>query len=178
MLRNLTPDEIRPSLPAVDLDELAARGIEGVLLDLDNTVCPWHEDEPGPGCEEWIQRAKERFRLCLVSNSIRPRRLNRVAARLGIPAVGRFLIGRKPTAGAYLAALDEISVPRERAAMIGDQIMTDILGANRLGLHTIWVLPMQGREFFGTKPARVVEALLMRRFRRMGLYRPTPQPPP
>lgn len=169
MLSNLTPRLIVRRLQDLSLDDLAAQGLEALLLDLDNTVCPWHSDEPAPGCEEWVQSATERFKVCMVSNSIRPRRLNRVADRLGIPAVGRWGFGRKPFAGGILAALQLLEVERTRAAMIGDQIMTDVLGGNRLGLFTVWVQPLQKQEFFGTKPSRAVERLLLRRFRRMGL---------
>jgi HAD superfamily phosphatase (TIGR01668 family) len=169
VLSNLTPRLIVRRLQDLSLDDLAAQGLEALLLDLDNTVCPWHSDEPAPGCEEWVQSATERFKVCMVSNSIRPRRLNRVANRLGIPAVGRWGFGRKPFAGGILAALQLLEVDRRRAAMIGDQIMTDVLGGNRLGLFTVWVQPLQKQEFFGTKPSRAVERLLLRRFRRMGL---------
>jgi uncharacterized protein len=169
---NLTPNLILNALPEVNLDDLAARGIEAILLDLDNTICPWREDDPAPGCEEWIAAARARFKLCILSNSIKQRRLQRVGARLGIPAVGRFIIGRKPGPGGYLAALKLIGSEPSRATMIGDQIFTDILGGNRLGMFTIWVLPMQSREFFGTKFARFLESLLIPTFRRQHLMPP------
>lgn len=169
VLRNVTPDVIERGVPEVDLDALAGRGIEAILLDLDNTLCPWHSEEPAPGVEEWIGRARERFRLCIVSNSVKPGRLNRVAARLGIPAVRRWLWGRKPGPGGILAGLREVDTEPGKAALVGDQVLADVLGGNRLGMYTVWVLPLDAREFFGTKPARLVEKLLVRRFRRMGL---------
>ena len=169
LLENLTPDLIVRGLPEVDLDALAERGLEALLLDLDNTICPWHGEEPAPGCGEWVATARERFRLCIVSNSIKPHRLQRVAGRLGIPAIGRFLVGRKPGKGGILAALKLIGSEPAKAAMIGDQVLADVLGGNRLGMYTVWVLPLQQREFIGTKFARCVESLLVRRFRRLGL---------
>ena len=173
MLSKLTPNQIVRRLEDVDLDALAARGIRALLVDLDNTLCPWSSSQPSPECEEWIRRARERFGVCIVSNSLRPGRLRRVAEALGIRAVGRWGWGRKPFAGGILAALRELQVEPSEAAMLGDQIMTDVLGGNRLGLYTVWVLPLEGAEFLGTKPARLVEKLLLRRFRRMGLYPPS-----
>ena len=169
MPSNLTPDLIVRRIEDIDLEALSQRGIEALLLDLDNTICPWQEETISEGCGAWLERAKQRFRLCLLSNSIRPRRLNRVAERLGIRAVGRWGIGRKPNRGGFLAALREVGAEPTRAAMIGDQVLADVLGGNRLGLYTVWVLPMQKREFIGTKVARCVEAVLVRRFRMMGL---------
>lgn len=169
MLEHYTPDLVAKRLEDVDLEALASRGIEALLLDLDNTVCPWQEETIAESCEEWIRRAKERFKLCFLTNSIRPHRLQRVADRLGIPAVRRWLRGRKPYREGFVAALREVGVEPAHAAMLGDQIMTDVLGGNRLGLYTVWVLPLQAREFIGTKPARCLEKLLVIKFRRLGL---------
>lgn len=173
MLSKLTPNQIVRHLQDVDLDALSARGIRALLVDLDNTLCPWKSSDPSPACQDWIHRARERFGVCIVSNSVRPKRLRRVAEALQIRSVGRWGLGRKPFAGGILTALRELGVQPSEAAMLGDQIMTDVLGGNRLGLYTVWVLPLEFSEFFGTKPSRVIEMLLMRRFRRLGLLPPT-----
>lgn len=169
MLANLTPDLIANRVEDIDLAALAARGLQALLLDLDNTLCPWKSEVITPACEQWVARARQHFRLCLVSNSIHPRRLERVANRLGIPAVRRWLFGRKPSAGAIRIALALLETAPAQAAMIGDQVMTDVLGGNRLGLYTVWVLPLSPHEFIGTKPARLVERLLIPHFRKLGL---------
>lgn len=172
MLSKLTPNQIVRRLQDVDLDALADRGIRALLVDLDNTLCPWRSSEPSPACKEWVRRARERFGVCIVSNSVRPKRLQRVAQALEVRAVGRWGLGRKPFAGGITTALRELGVQASEAAIAGDQILTDVLGGNRLGLYTIWVLPLEDCEFVGTKPARLLERLLLRRFRRMGLYPP------
>ena len=169
MFDNLTPDLIVKSLPDLDFAVLERQGLQGVLLDLDNTLCAWQEEEIAPGCGEWVAQALARgLKLCIVSNSIRPQRLNRVAAKLGIPAVGRWLVGRKPGKGAILEALGQLGIEPTRAAMVGDQVLADVLGGNRLGMFTVWVLPLHKREFFMTKLARCVEAVLVRKFVRLG----------
>jgi uncharacterized protein len=169
MGQGLEPDLFVAALPALSLDELGRRGVEAILLDLDNTLCTWGSEEFGPGCAEWVAAARERFQVCIVSNSIRPRRMNRVADALGIPAVGRWLLGRKPFAGGIRAALKQVGVTSAKAAMVGDQLFTDVLGGNRLGLLTVWVKPLPYKEFAGTRVSRWVESLLERRFRRQGL---------
>lgn len=168
MARGLEPDLFVTALPLLSLDELAGHGIEAVLLDLDNTLCTWGSDRFGPGCAEWVAAARERFRVCIVSNSIRPSRMNRVAEKLGVPAVGRWLLGRKPFAGGIRAALKQVGVPAARTAMVGDQLFTDILGGNRMGLLTVWVKPLPYKEFAGTRLSRLLEGLLERKFRRLG----------
>lgn len=169
LLDGVLPDVFARCVEDIDLDQLASRGIEAILLDLDNTVCEWGSERISPHCEAWICRAKQQFRLAIVSNSIKPRRLRRVGERLGIPTVGRWGLGRKPLPGGILAALREVDVPPAAAAIVGDQLFADILGGNRLGLLTIWVKPLRPREFAGTKFARVLEALAVAQFRRRGL---------
>jgi putative flippase GtrA len=60
----------------------------------------------------------------------------------------------------FRMALDKFKRRREEAIMVGDQMMTDILGANRAGIDAIWVRKMEGREFGGTRINRFVEGLL------------------
>lgn len=169
LLRNLVPDLILNSVADLDLDMLEGRGVEALLVDLDNTLCRWKREEVSETCDLWVARARERFRMCIVSNSIHPQRLKRVADRLGIAHVGRWGLGRKPCAGGIRAALKLTDAAPEQAAMVGDQIMTDVLGGNRMGLFTVWVKPLSSGEFAGTKPARLIETLLIPGFRRRGM---------
>ena len=169
VLECIEPDLVVHRLADVDQDLLAARGIEAVLLDLDNTVCRSGARRPSLPSVRTGSSGPKRFRLAIVSNSIRPRRLNRVAQRLGIAAVGRWGLGRKPLPGGIRAALREVDTPPAAAVIIGDQLFCDVLGGNRLGLYTIWVKPLKAREFAGTKIARMLERLAERRLKRLGL---------
>jgi len=169
LLNNLTPDLVVNKLSDIDLDGLTQRDIQALLLDVDNTICPWHGEEIPQDCRQWIGRALERFSICLVSNSIKPARLNRIAAVLGVPAVGRWGLGRKPLRGGIIEGLKQVQATPQSAAMIGDQLFADVLGGNRVGLYTVWVQPLHSKEFLGTKPARLLEGLLKKRFARLGI---------
>ena len=59
-----------------------------------------------------------------------------------------------------------MGLQKEETAVIGDQLFTDILGGNRAGLFTILVVPLDRREFFGTKISRMMEKLVMHKIRR------------
>lgn len=99
------------------------------------------------------------MKICIVSNTRYPGRLRRLAEKLQVP----FVKGRlKPRKSAFRPALELLGVAPERAAVIGDQIFTDILGGNRLGLYTILVRPLSRREFFGTKISRIFERMILR----------------
>ena len=72
---------------------------------------------------------------------------------------------------AFLAALNNLETEVESTAVIGDQIFTDVLGGNRLGLYTILVVPLSKNEFIGTKCVRLLERLVIRVLRRRKLLK-------
>lgn len=162
------PARLRPTLLAeavwqVDLEALWQRGIRGIILDLDNTLAPWRRDEVVPEARAWIAAAQGRgFRLCLVSNASSRRRLRRVAGALGILQAG---IGSKPFPAAFRRAMAAMGTDPGSTCAIGDQVLTDVLGANWLGLTTVLVSPVSPREPPHTRFIRLLERPLRRRWR-------------
>jgi len=144
----------------IDLEFLKAQGVDTIITDLDNTLVPWVECEANPRLLEWLQTLQsEGFKVCLVSNALE-QRLASFRASLGIPGLSR---ANKPSRRAFLQALALLGSSPKNTAMIGDQVFTDILGGNRLGLYTILVAPLCHREFFGTRVLRLVERVVLRR---------------
>jgi HAD superfamily phosphatase (TIGR01668 family) len=158
ILRPFCPAHAVATLPEISLDDLKAEAKSLILLDVDHTLVKWKQEEFSPEVLAWIAKAKEMgFQLCILSNTRHPERLARLAAALGIDTFrGRF----KPSTHMYEMALEKFGKKPEEAVMIGDQIMTDVLGANRSGIDAIWVQKMKGPEFAGTKFNRVVELLV------------------
>lgn len=168
MFEFLAPDEVAVSISEVDLDALAARGIEGLLLDVDNTLVGWGSLDMSEATAEWLVRAKERFSLCLLSNSVRGKRMRRLAEQFDIPAIAVWGLRRKPFRGGVTAALRLTGTSPERTALIGDQLLTDIAAGNRSGLHTIWVEKISPHEFIGTRLNRIIENYFARQLERAG----------
>ncbi len=157
-VRLLRPASQVQSVYAIDLRLLEARGIRGMILDLDNTIVPWGTWSATPELAAWIAAARDAgFRLCIVSNNAGPR-VRHLAAALGLPAVAAAL---KPGRAALLRALRLLGTTPATTALVGDQLFTDILGGNRLGLHTILVRPQSGREFPLTRLVRLAERLVL-----------------
>jgi HAD superfamily phosphatase (TIGR01668 family) len=158
--RWLRPDSRSDTVYAISLKALHARGIRGVILDLDNTLVPWGAREAPPELRGWIAAGRaEGLQFCIVSNN-RGARVARLAAALGLPAVTGAL---KPRRGALRRALGVMGTTPATTALIGDQLFTDILGGNRLGLHTILVRPQSRKEFVLTRAVRWAERLVGRR---------------
>lgn len=162
MLNHCRPDLILDRLEHLDLQLLAERGIRALLLDLDNTLCTWGSRELSGPRREWVESARRRFRLCIVSNTVLGRRLRAVGADLQLPTVARWGVGRKPFAGAIRAGLKITGSAPQETAIVGDQVFADILGGNRLGLLTVWIPPLDPREFISTMCVRGAERLLLR----------------
>jgi len=152
------PVQATDALENVDLMALWDSGKRLILIDVDNTIVRWKAEDFEESTLAWLQQAKDvGFSLCILSNTSRPERLDRICARLGIPTVrGR----RKPSRNMYELALQKFDRKPNEAVMIGDQLMTDILGANRSGIDAIWVQRIHHHEFKGTAVNRFIERLL------------------
>ncbi|HEY4441539.1 MAG TPA: YqeG family HAD IIIA-type phosphatase, partial [Candidatus Elarobacter sp.] len=123
-------------------------------VDLDNTVCEYHQPELAPGVAAWVTAAKARgFRLVLVSNNF-SERVASVGAQLAIPIVPNAL---KPLPFAFLRALALLGTPRRNTIVIGDQLFTDVLGAKLVGLRTLLTRPLIEKDFPLTRVLRFLE---------------------
>ena len=158
VLHAFVPARAESSLIAVDLDELWESGKRLILLDVDHTIVHWRAEQFPEGVEDWVARAKAKgFDLCILSNTRNPERLARLAAKLHIEAVrDKF----KPSPAMFRLAMIKFKRKPDECIMIGDQIFTDVLGANRCGIDAIWVQKFEGQEFAGTKISRLGERLL------------------
>lgn len=121
-------------------ERLAALGIALLLADLDNTLCPYGTNGPDETLKAWkSDLSRHGVTLFLLSNSRKPRRAADFAQALDIPYLGH---AGKPKVGGYQKALADCGAKPEGCAMVGDQVFTDVLGANRAGIRSILVKPI------------------------------------
>lgn len=160
MPRLLTPDLYVESVYDIDFAALKKRGIDNIITDLDNTLVPWIEKDVNPRLMQWVGSLKSGgFRVCLVSNATESR-VESFRQSMSVPGISK---AGKPRNGAFLQALEILGAKPYNTAVIGDQIFTDVLGGNRLGLYTILVVPISQKEFIGTRLVRMVERFVLRR---------------
>ncbi len=164
-LRRFSPMEATEGLEQIDPALLVRHGKKLVLMDVDNTLLPWRAEEVPVETLAWVSAGREAgLDFCLVSNTRRVARLEKLAKTMG---AGFVRARNKPSRRMYRQALLQYKVEPSQAVMIGDQLLTDVWGANRAGIDAIWVRPMSVREFVGTRwVSRFVERLL-----RFYLYR-------
>lgn len=169
LLHQFRPTLRAGSVQSITAEFLAERGVTALILDLDNTLVPWHGREVDPEIAGWIARMQGAgIRMCIVSNTHRPKRLAELASILGISYVPS---GGKPRRRGFLRAMLQMESTALETAVVGDQVMTDIWGGNRCGLLTILVDPLSPIEFVGTRViSRNVERLLLRMLERAGAH--------
>lgn len=144
------PHKIVEHFCQIDFSLLHQQGLSYVCLDLDNTLMAQRDEVISPSVVEHLNQARKAGyikELCLISNVIfrgkRLQRLERIAAELNVihfyPAT---FFTRKPTAKPFLWAIDTLGAHPSEMVMVGDQIFADIVGANKMGFHTILVKPI------------------------------------
>ncbi|MCX6345610.1 MAG: YqeG family HAD IIIA-type phosphatase [Armatimonadetes bacterium] len=165
-LDRFCPDLCVKNISDIDLDGLKASGYEALMIDLDNTLLPWKDSCAPASSREWVERAKALgMKICIVSNTHYPSRMMKIAAELDVPALAGAL---KPRSHGFSKAAKMLGCENAHVVVVGDQVMTDVLGGNRAGMYTILVEPMHPREFAGTKVSRVIERIILFRLRRLG----------
>ena len=164
----LTPRQCVNSLFEIDLNELHAVNIKGIIFDLDNTIIPWDSDEMCPTIAAWLHElVVAGFKVAVVSNNWNTR-VKAIADRFQIPFVSR---AYKPAKPGFRRALRALGLTAAETAVVGDQLLTDILGGNRMGMYTVWVKPLTAHEFIGTRVLRMVERAVVRKLQARGLMK-------
>jgi uncharacterized protein len=158
-LHLLLPARYCNTVTEVTVEDLRTLGIKAVLLDLDNTLVAWQRSEVPADVFTWLADMRDAdMGLYLISNTRFGHRLRSLSERLGIPFVRR---AWKPRKRGFVEAMSRLGVDPSHTAMIGDQMFTDVLGGNRLGLYTVMVKPIAKREFIGTRVSRMLERIVL-----------------
>lgn len=142
---SLLPTLIAESLTDITPELLHSRGIRLLMLDFDNTIVPYTTDEPTAQMARWLERMRcSGVQLCIVSNSKR----GRVPAFCAVRRLDCITHARKPFPKGIQECLNRYGVPASQAALVGDQIYTDTLGANAAGVTSILVSAINNHNFW------------------------------
>lgn len=130
------PKLLARDITAITPELLSRRGIRLLMLDFDNTIVTYYSDVPNPQVEEWFRTMQEGgITLCVVSNSKKDR-VGRFCDARGLDWIIR---AKKPRGKGIRECLNRYQIPASQAALVGDQIFTDTLGANAQGVTSILV---------------------------------------
>ena len=124
----------------ITADDLRALGERGLLLDVDNTLTRYKSQELDPAVAAWLQRMQQQgIALTVVSNGL-PRRVRPFAQKIGLRCIA---FACKPSPVGYLRGARRLGLPRRQCAIVGDQMFTDVVGANLCGMRSIMLDPIE-----------------------------------
>ena len=156
------PDRYINRITDINSDFFKEEDIKGVIIDIDNTVIDAKKNVID-GLIEWKNELTENdIEVIILSNTVdRPK----VATIANLLDVDYFIFGRKPNLGGFNKARKHLNLPAENMAVIGDQIFTDILGANKAGMLSVLVNPLQEQlDYFITKWRRPFEERVLAKY--------------
>lgn len=163
MCRFLVPDGVFPDYRAVTPALLAARGLRGIVFDIDNTLAPYEVAVPDEAlCAYFAALRAAGVRMAFVSNN-NEARVSLFNRDLALPAYPR---AHKPRRGALRRALADMGLSPGECALLGDQIFTDVWAARRMGMTALLVPPIRDKRDPLTRLKRLLEKPILRAYAR------------
>ena len=137
-MKKLTPTFSFNRIYEIPMNFFTEKGISHLILDIDNTLSYHDSQEISEEVLSWLSDVRNMgIDMVLLSNN-KPHRVLPFAEKLGMPFVAK---ADKPSLKGYKEVLDRFSFEKDKTASIGDQLFTDIWGANRLGITSVLVEP-------------------------------------
>ena len=136
--------------------------LNSLILDVDNTLSTHHGDVLTDGLEDWLKLMLDNdIKLIVLSNS-KERRVKPFAEKIGLPFIS---MGCKPLPFGYIRALKALGSKRKNTAIVGDQIFTDVLGGNVVGVKTLLLTPILLETTAGFRFKRKIERLVFKLYK-------------
>ncbi len=167
-MEKFIPDMYQKSIYTIDYSNLWLRGIKCLLFDLDNTLVPHSIKEPTIKNKELFQELQEMgFKVIIFSNA----RKERIKPFKEILNVDSSYLSMKPFKKKFLKVIDMFEYELSEVAIIGDQLMTDILGGNKVGITTILVNPVSVTDGVYTRFYRFLERRIINKLSKKDLFK-------
>ena len=158
----LKPDIKLDKVTDISLEILKKYNITHLILDVDNTLSTHHGHVLTDGLTKWLTLMNENgIGLMVLSNS-KEKRVKPFAEKIALPYIS---LGLKPLPFGYLRALKAMGSKRRNTAIVGDQIFTDVLGGNLVGVKTLLLTPIKLESTAGFRFKRKIERLIFKLYR-------------
>lgn len=165
MFKNFLPNEHVKRIFDIKPAFLKQKGIKGIITDLDNTLVAWDVKDATPEVIQWFKLMKEHdIKVTIISNN-KQERVKIFSEPLGTPFV---YSARKPLSRAFKTVAKQMGLKKEEVLVIGDQVLTDVLGGNIAGFYTILVIPIVQSDGKMTKVNRQIERRILNYMRKKG----------
>lgn len=162
VFEKLYPGEYLDSAYDIDFDRLYEEGYRGVIFDIDNTLVPHGAPADTRACRLFAHLKELGYQCMLLSNNKEPR------VKMFHDAVQVSYIHKagKPKPASYRRAMEQMGTDERNTIFVGDQIFTDIYGANLAGIRTVLVKPIHPKEEIQIVLKRYLEKIVLFFYRR------------
>ena len=156
------PDFYLESVLKITPEFCAKNGIKGLILDIDNTLIDI-DRKMLEGAKKWHDSMVENgIKTIIVSNTSKADKASKIANDFDIEYIN---FAKKPAKGGFIKAKQKLGLKAEEIASVGDQIFTDVIGANRCKMKSILVKPVDPeRDLWYTKWKRPIERWVIKRY--------------
>lgn len=154
---SLYPGEYLDSVYRIDFKRLYEQGYRGIIFDIDNTLVP-HGAPADERAIALFAQLKDMGYMCLLLSNNQEARVNPFREAVGADYICK---AGKPHPSGYGRAMQRLGTDRTNTLFVGDQIFTDILGANLSGIRTILVKPIHPKEEIQIVLKRIPEKLIL-----------------
>lgn len=151
------PREWVDSTYGIDWESWQEKGIRGVIFDIDNTLVPHGAPADGRAKALFARLHGLGVKTCLLSNNKKPR-VASFASEVGSPYIYK---AGKPAVRNYKRAMEQMGTDKGSTLFVGDQLFTDVYGANRAGIYGILVKPINPKEEIQIVLKRYLEAVVL-----------------
>lgn len=157
MKKLFTPDCYIRSFQDLNIQRLCALGIRVLVCDIDNTLVAHDIAVPDEAVKGFVKQVKAAgLQLVLVSNNVKER-VDTFAKGLDVKT---YPFAQKPLKKTYKKMMRDSGFAAHQIAVLGDQLLTDMLGANRIGFYTILTTPVAQKDLKCTKINRFFENMV------------------
>jgi len=149
------------SVTEINIDFLKKNNLKGLILDVDNTLIDY-DRKLEQKVIDWCLGLKQKgIKICILSNTNHIEKVKIASDRLKLEYI---YFAKKPSKSGFKKAKALLNLPAENIGVVGDQIFTDVVGANRCKMYPILVKPIDKRDIFLTRLKRPFERIVLKRY--------------
>lgn len=157
MFEKFIPSFFEKTVYEIDFKKYYDIGFRGILFDIDNTLV-LHDEPVTNECKTLISNLKDiGFKIIAISNN----KLDRVKSFCDTLDISYIYDAKKPRPDYFLKAIERLNLNKNQCVFIGDQLFTDISGANTVNMKSILVKALGNEKYFHIKVKRVLEKIIL-----------------
>lgn len=158
---SIYPKRYIENVTQITIEFLTENNLKAIILDIDNTLIDFNKNLL-KGAKEWCNNLKKQgIKFYILSNTNKKEKVEKVSKELNVPYI---MFAKKPFKSGFLKAKEALKLETSQIAVAGDQIFTDVIGANRVKMYSILTKPLDKKDILMTRIKRPIEEFIIKRY--------------